>query len=363
MESEFEFLRRLHDDLADVARADKRRATAVPARQRRHRRGWIGAVASLLVLAGVIGLFIGTSNVRESVVSEGGASFSSVASAVTQPVPGFVPAQQGQHTIVKAGEMQGYTVDQGSLQDVPGTASLAQGSQGGRGEPAVDLSKIIRDGQIAVTIADGTFGSSAAKVSHIAAVNGGSVLSSSSTGGESGSFTLRVPAANFEQAMAQLSQLGTVDSSAVQGQDVTAQFVDLKAHMKIYLARRKVLFGLMTRANTIGETITLQNQLDDVQLKIDQITGQLNYINKQVAESTIKVDLHEPDAAVATTTSDVSKPSLGRAWDHAVQGFLNVLAAVTIGLGYLIPLLVIVGIGLLIVRAVQRRRPSASDAD
>jgi hypothetical protein len=360
MESEFEFLRRLHDDLADIARADNRRmATAVASSRPRHWKGWMGAVASLLVLAGVIGLFIGTSNVRESVVSEGGASFSSVASAVTQPVPGFVPAQQGQHTIVKAGEMQGYTVDQGSLQDVPGTASLAQGSQGGRGEPAVDLSKIIRDGQIAVTIADGTFGSSAAKVSHIAAVNGGSVLSSSSTGGESGSFTLRVPAANFEQAMAQLSQLGTVDSSAVQGQDVTAQFVDLKAHMKIYLARRKVLFGLMTRANTIGETITLQNQLDDVQLKIDQITGQLNYINKQVAESTIKVDLHEAGAAVAESPDAIDNPSLGRAWDRAVQGLLNVLAAVVIGLGYLIPLLVVFALGYAIWRGVQRRRIAA----
>ena len=41
-----------------------------------------------------------------------------------------------------------------------------------------------------------------------------------------------------------------------------------------------------------------------MQLKIDQITGQISYLNKQVAESTIKVDLHEPDAAVANTTND-----------------------------------------------------------
>ena len=69
--------------------------------------------------------------------------------------------------------------------------------------------------------------------------------------------------------------------------------------MKIYLSRRRVLFGLMQQATTIGQTLTLQNQLDDVQLKIDQLTGQINYINKQVAESTIKVDLHEAGAAVA----------------------------------------------------------------
>ena len=65
-------------------------------------------------------------------------------------------------------------------------------------------------------------------MAHIAAVNGGSILSSSTEGGDSGSFTLRIPAANFDKAMVQLAQLGTVDSSASQGQDVTAQYVDLQ---------------------------------------------------------------------------------------------------------------------------------------
>ena len=126
--------------------------------------------------------------------------------------------------------------------------------------------------------------------------------------------------------------------------------------MKIYLSRRKVLFGLMDKATTIGQSLALQNQLDQVQLKIDQITGQINYINKQVAESTIKVDLHEAGAAVAESPDAIDNPSLGRAWDRAVQGFLNVLAAVVIGLGYLIPLLVVIALGFAIWRIVQRRR-------
>jgi hypothetical protein len=130
--------------------------------------------------------------------------------------------------------------------------------------------------------------------------------------------------------------------------------------MKIYLARRKVLFGLMQQANSIGETLTVQRQLDDVQLRIDQIQGQLNFINKQAAESTIKVDLHETDAAVAPAPGDVENPSLGRAWDHAVQGFLNVLAAVLIGLGYLIPIGVVVAVGYVISRLVRRRRVEAA---
>jgi len=225
----------------------------------------------------------------------------------------------------------------------------------------IDLSKIIKDGQIAVTIDTGTFKAKAGSVAHIAAVNGGSILSSSTEGGDSGSFTLRIPAANFDQAMLQLAQLGSVDSSASQGQDVTAQYVDLKAHMKIYLSRRHVLFGLMNKATTIGQSLTLQNQLDQVQLKIDQIQGQINYINKQTAESTIKVDMHEPGAAVAQSPDTVDNPSLGHAWDRAVQALLNVIAATLIGLGYLLPLLIVAGIVLLVVRFVRRRRVAADE--
>ena len=154
-----------------------------------------------------------------------------------------------------------------------------------------------------------------------------------------------------------------MDSSAVQGQDVTADYIDSKAHLQIYTSRRAVLYGLMGQATTIGQTLVVQNQLEQVQLKIDQITGQLRYLDNQVAESTIKVDIHEPDAAVANSTNDdIRNPSLGRAFDRAVQGVINILAAVMIGLGYLLPLLVIGGGVYLIVWGVRRRsRRTAAD--
>ncbi|MFL5790356.1 MAG: DUF4349 domain-containing protein, partial [Actinomycetota bacterium] len=309
MKTEFEFLRRFETELTMRAKADARREASPSPKYPRRWKPWVAAAAALLVLAGVIGLLAGGYTGTEA------SRFSSVGSAVggvDRPLATAAPpADQG------TGQMLGVVA--GSLQQrqakgvAPEASAQAQPGGGANGGGA-DLSKIIRDGQIAVTIDAGTFKTKAGSVAHIAAVNGGSILSSSTEGGDSGSFTIRVPAANFDKAMVQLAQLGTVDSSASQGQDVTAQYVDLKAHMKIYVSRRRVLFGLMNKATTIGQSLTLQNQLDQVQLKIDQITGQINYINKQVAESTIKVDLHEPGAAAAQSPDAVDNPSLGHAW-------------------------------------------------
>jgi Domain of unknown function (DUF4349) len=369
VDTEIEFLRRFESELSMRAKADARREASSPKLRYPHRwKPLVAAAAALLALSFVVGLLAtggGLSMSSGSASSAASGDFEAVGGAQRGPAPvnpgslEFAPSRNNSALGVSQHQSVDGAAGLPATDQANGSATTAETQPprtNGAGAPETDLSKIIRDGQIAVTIDSGTFKAKAGSVAHIAAVNGGSILSSSTEGGDSGSFTIRIPAANFDKAMVQLAQLGTVDSSGTQGQDVTAQYVDLKAHMKIYLSRRRVLFGLMDKATTLGQSLTLQNQLDQVQLKIDQIQGQINYINKQVAESTIKVDLHEPGAAVAQSPDTVDNPSLGHAWDRAVQGLLNVIAATMIGLGYLIPLLIIAGIAMLIVRLVRRRQ-------
>jgi hypothetical protein len=356
MDTEFAFLKQLEQDLTESALVERRRMTDKARTRRSHRRTWIGAAASFLLIAFAIGFLAQGSNVRQAAFQ--GGSFSTVGNAVDGQ-----GGDQSKRGVNGAPDVPG-------LQPAPGPsggASYAFGlgqtnDHNGSTSSSADLSKIVRDGAVAVTISDGGFTESQRRVFAIAGSNGGTVLSSTTAGGDSGTYTLRIPADNFDKAMVQLGGLGTVDSSEIHGQDVTAEYVDAKAHVKIYESRRRVLYGLMAQTTTIGQSLAIQNQLDDVQLKIDQITGQIRYLNNQVAESTIKIDIHEPDAAVANTTNDdIRNPSLGRAFERAVQGFMNILAAVLIGFGYLIPLLVIAGIIYLGVVAVRRLRRRTAD--
>ena len=347
METRFEFLKNLEKDLAVLARQEQRRlADSAKPRRATHKRAWIGVAASFLAIAFAIGVLAQGGGFRSSSMSSAGGSFSTAGSAVggarnDEAIPAATPQQQA---------LDGWLTHTGDLSYSVDTAAVKNGVSA----PPADLSKIVRDGAIAVTIATGSFSDRFKQVVAIAGSNGGTVLSSTTSGGDSGTFTLRIPAANFDKTMLQLRDLGTVDASEIHGQDVTAEYIDAKAHLKIYLSRRKVLYGLMAQATTIGSTLAVQNQLEQVQLKIDQITGQLRYLDNQVAESTIKVDIHEPGAATATT-DDIRNPSLARAFDRAVQGFMNILAAVLIGFGYLIPLLVIAGLIYLVVSVVRRR--------
>jgi hypothetical protein len=114
-----------------------------------------------------------------------------------------------------------------------------------------------------------------------------------------------------------------------------------------------VLLRLMDRATTIEQTLRVQNALDDVQLRIEEIQGALNVLDSRVSEATIALQIRE--TGVEPLERDVRNPSIPGAFDRAIAGFFVVIAGTVVGLGYLIPALVI-GLGVFLAVRFARRR-------
>jgi hypothetical protein len=188
----------------------------------------------------------------------------------------------------------------------------------------------------------------------LATANQGYVQTSTSRDGRFGSLVIRVPSNRFEETVREIKELGiAVEGETVTGENVTAEHVDLQARLRIARARRTVLLRLMDRATTIEQTLRVQNALDDVQLRIEEIQGALDVLDSRVSEATIRVQIRE--TGVEPLENDVRNPSIPGAFDRAIAGFFAVIAGTVVGLGYLIPALVI-GLGVfLAVRFTLRR--------
>jgi Domain of unknown function (DUF4349) len=325
IDTEIRILRELERDLELAA------ATEVRIAELGDRRSWkarIGAGAAVLLVAWGIG-WVATHDLGLSTSSESRAeSFSTVGSAVNGA--GGKPANQ------------------------PPSASRPPSSA-----PGQDLAKIVRDGSLTLVIPNGTFDERFADVVRITDRNGGFVLSQSTEGSDSGSFVLRIPAKRFDAAMGAIRVLGRTESSQVTGKDVTDQYIDQQARLAILKARRASLLRLLDQATTLSASLTLSDRIDEVQLDIEQAQGELRFLDAQVAESTLHVDMHEADSTAAVSSeggTGIRNPSLGRAVDRAVQGFLGVIATVLVGLGYLLPLTIIFGLGFAAWRVARRRR-------
>ena len=207
---------------------------------------------------------------------------------------------------------------------------------------------------------DDGFGGAVDQLTLIAERSGGFVLSSTTSNDRSGTFVLRIPEQRFDRARAAIRDLGTrVRFEEVRGDDVTAEFIDYQARLRILQTRKALLSDLLLDADTTEEILRLSGQIEDVQLRIEQLQGQLRFLNDQVAESTLRVSIQEQSAPAAAVQPAVDNPDLGSSFDLAVQGFLRIVGAVIVGLGYLIPITAIAAIAWMAVWFVRRRRATA----
>ena len=109
------------------------------------------------------------------------------------------------------------------------------------------------------------------------------------------------------------------------------------------------MLRLFDEAATVSDTIRIQQELSGVQLQIEEIEGRLRYLRDQTTMSTITVELIE-EGATAPGVFD-------QAFDRAVDGFLGVIAALVVVLGYVLPVAAIAGLILIVARRMWVRAP------
>jgi Domain of unknown function (DUF4349) len=215
--------------------------------------------------------------------------------------------------------------------------------------------KVIKNINLQVRIRKGEFQRQFARASTVAEqfqgfVSGSQVSRTEDGELASGMLTIRVPSDRFEQAVARLKELGEVTAEDRTGQDVSREFVDLEARLRHAQTEEAFYLKLMGEAKTVSDMIQVQSQLSSVQLRIEEIQGQLQYLKDQTSFSTITANIYEPGAALLGEP----KP-LAKAWAEAVDAFQSVISGAVIGVGWIAPFAIVGLIGLGIYRISRRR--------
>ncbi len=239
------------------------------------------------------------------------------------------------------------------------------GSAGTTGEiPSVR--KVIRTADYEIEVPAGEFQEKYGKVTDLAARYGGYVVSADTTASDeegaidSGTITIRIADVdgNFEAAMSELDELGTVVSRDVSGEDVTDQYVDLQSRLRNAQAHEASLLDLMARAVTVDEMLMVESELNVVRSEIEQLQGQINYIEHRADYATISVKLREEDAAADDADGDD-----GLIWGFTdalrYSGWLAVQTVnfVIMALGVVIPVALLLTLFTVVVyRLMQRRK-------
>ncbi|MGA7797594.1 MAG: DUF4349 domain-containing protein [Methanoregula sp.] len=224
------------------------------------------------------------------------------------------------------------------------------------GEPGQGVeTKIIRTADISLEVSNVT--GAAAAVEAIGTSAGGYVsttnIGTDYTGQPTGTVVLRIPADQFDSTLSGVKAIGTVTSISTQGQDVTAEYVDVQARITSYQNQIAQYNAIMKNATDVEDVLAIQQQIDTVQTSLDQVTGQMKYLNSQVDYATITVSLQEPAPVGGTQGHDFVT-----AINEGIAGFFGVIDAIIVVIISIIPLLIIAGVAYAGYRFWKGRRPA-----
>ena len=246
-----------------------------------------------------------------------------------------------------------------------GTGTDGSGTGSGRnlvvGSPQDQL--IIKNGSLVLQVAD-IDGGLAAATDKIKGLGGYVSGSRRSGDGESdlATITFRIPAANWDGALAALRGIATKvlgeDSTT---DDVTTQVVDLGARIKNLQATETALQGIMDRATEIKDVLAVQAELTTVRGQIEQMTAEKQSLEGQAAYSTLAVTFSlKPDPVLTSKSQFDPKTEV----DQASASLVSVLQGLaTAGIWFAIvwlPILIAIGVLIAIGLFIYRRvRPTA----
>lgn len=181
---------------------------------------------------------------------------------------------------------------------------------------------------------------------------------------DSSHLTVRLPAANFETAIASFEKLGTLEYSHKDSEDVTTKVIDVDVRVRAQQKALNRLEDILREGADLDEVIRLESEIAQRQAELDSLKSQQAYLADQTALSTITLYLATPENVVEEPglLEDAGfLAGLGGGWS-ALKIFL---VAVSTMIGAVIPFAVaitLVGVPLwLLARAVARRRTTPAE--
>lgn len=105
--------------------------------------------------------------------------------------------------------------------------------------------------------------------------------------------TIKIPKDNFENFLTELTDgIKKLDEKTVSITDVTEEFIDINARLKIKKQTEAGYLKLLSQAKNVKDILDIQNQIQLLRSDIESIEGRLRYLENAVSFSTLDVRIY-----------------------------------------------------------------------
>ena len=160
--------------------------------------------------------------------------------------------------------------------------------------------------------------------------------------------TVKIPESKFKELDQLLTQVGTIKSKEISSYDVTEEYIDLQARLKNLKNQEKRYTELLDMAKDVNEVLAVEAQLSRVRGEIESLEGRIKYLDNTTSYGTFYINIYEPEEVV-------HEFGLKKAFDRAIEAFIISLTGIIIITGFLLPILIGIGIIYFVVKYLKKR--------
>lgn len=112
--------------------------------------------------------------------------------------------------------------------------------------------------------------------------------------------TVRIPSESFDTFLNEISsKVARFDNKNISVNDVTEQFLDVQARLKVKKELEQRYSEILKKASSVKEILEVERELTNVRSDIESMEGRLKYLQNQVSFSTLTIRFYKKEVSKA----------------------------------------------------------------
>lgn len=175
-----------------------------------------------------------------------------------------------------------------------------------------------------------------------------------------GHINIRVPAEKRDEAVEAIKAIGVKTVGyEVYARDVTDAYTDLDSQLASLIKVKSKMELILDQATRVSDLMDIQTQINNIQMQIDNVKGQQNYLSQTAKYTKIKVNLSTDELALPYVPDSTWRPmAVFKSASRSMVGTLRFMVNSLIWLVVYVPVLLIIGLIVLVVKIIRRRTSS-----
>lgn len=181
------------------------------------------------------------------------------------------------------------------------------------------------------------------------------------------SLTIRIPAAQLDSFVNQVSEVSNITSSNETTENITLSYVATQSRITALETEQARLLELLAQAKTMEDLLKIETRLTDVRTELEKVTSQLRLYDNMVDYGTLYLNISEVWEYTDTEEPETVWGRIGKGFMQSLKDlgnfFTELFVFVVVGLPYFVILgIVITGVILLIkFRKKKAKKPIETD--